>query len=235
MLDVAEPGQIFTVAEFKKGADEKIEEIFSRGKIPFLVGGSGLYIDAVIYGLEIPEVAPDWKLREGLEKSSTEELFQRLKKEDLEFSKEVDKNNKRRLIRALEVIEKTGKKFSKVRKKNPPKYPILILGLSVPREGLVKKIDDRVDQRIKKGMIEETEKLIADGVDPKWLDNLGLEYRYLSRYATGKLSREEAVEQLKSAIHQFARRQMTWFKRNKKVIWVNDESEAKKEVISFIE
>jgi len=226
MLDVVEAGEIFTVAEFKKGAEEKIAGIFSLDKTPFLVGGSGLYIDSVIYGLQIPKVPPDWQLREKLEKLSKEQLLSKIKKLDPKFAKIVDINNKRRLIRALEVIKKTGKKFSALRRKNPPKYPILILGINVPRRELIKKIDDRVDQRIKQGMIEEIEGLIRYGVDPKWLDNLGLEYRYLSRYVRGQISKAEAIRQLKSAIHQFARRQMTWFKKNKDIIWIKDSTEA---------
>lgn len=235
MLDIAEPGDVFTVAEFKKGADDIIKKIFSRSKIPFLVGGSGLYIDSVVYGLKIPEVAPDWEMRSKLEKLSTSELFTKLKKLDPEFAKEVDKNNKRRLIRALEVIGKTRKKYSELRKKNPPSYPILIFGIDIPRKDLVKKIDTRVDQRIKAGMIEEVEDLIADGVDPKWLDNLGLEYRYLSKYVTGELSRQQTIEQLKSVSHQFARRQMTWFKRNHDIIWIKNKPQAEKEIKKFLQ
>jgi tRNA dimethylallyltransferase len=235
LLDIAEPGEIFSVAQFQKLANQKIDEIFSRGKIPFLVGGSGLYIDSVIYGLQIPKVPPDWKLRSNLEKLSAKDLFVRIRQWDPEFAKVVDKNNKRRLIRAIEVIQKTHRKFSDLRQKNPPQYPILIIGIDIPREELFKKIDDRVDQRIKKGMIEEVEGLIKEGIEPRWLDNLGLEYRYLSRYARGQLSKKEAIEQLKSASHQFARRQETWFKKNQDIIWIKNQSEAEKEIEKFIQ
>lgn len=235
LIDIIEAGKTFTVAEFKKGADEKIEQIFSRGKIPFLTGGSGLYIDAVIYGLEIPGVAPNWKLRAKLEKLSLPDLFSQIAQKDPQFAKQVDKNNKRRLIRALEVMEKTGQKFSTLRRKNPPPYPILILGIDLPRKDLIKKIDSRIDERLKQGMIEEVKNLINDGVNPKWLDSLGLEYRYLSRYLMGKLSRQETIRQLKSASHQFARRQMTWFKRNKNIIWIKNKRQAEKQIKEFIQ
>lgn len=231
LLDVAELGEFFTVAQFKKMANRKIKEIFKRNKTPFLVGGSGLYIDSVIFGLSMPEVAPDWKLRAKLEELSTDKLCQKIKNLDPEFFEIVDKNNRRRLIRAIEIMEKTGKKYSDLRKKNPPKYPILILGLDIPRDKLVANIDKRVDQRIEEGMIEEVRNLIEeDKVDPRWLDSLGLEYRFLSRYILGKLTKEEAINQLKIASHQFARRQMTWFRKNKNIVWIKNQQEAEKEI-----
>jgi tRNA dimethylallyltransferase len=235
LLDIAEPGGIFTVAQFQKLAYKKIDEIFSRNKIPFLVGGSGLYIDSVIYGLTIPKIAPDWKLRKILERESTIGLFARIRQWDPDFAEVVDKNNKRRLIRAIEVMQKTHQKFSDLRQKNPLKIPILILGIDIPRARLVKNIDERVGQRISIGMIKEVKDLVKkDKVDPKWLDNLGLEYRYLSRYVLGKLSREEAIAQLKTVSHQFARRQMTWFKKNKDIVWIKNRSQAEKEIVKFL-
>lgn len=235
LLDIVKPEEHFSVAEFKKLAEEKIADIWSRGKIPFLVGGSGLYIDSVIYGYDIPEVAPDQKLRDKLEKLSTEELFKNILEKDPEFSKKVDKNNKRRLIRALEVMEKTGQKFSKLRKKNPPKYNLLILGIDLPREELYQKIDARVDSRVKAGMIEEVRDLIEkDKIDMTWLDDLGLEYRYLTRYILGRMTKEDAIQELKFAIHNFVRRQMTWFRKNKKIQWIKSKEQAEKQIKSFL-
>lgn len=235
LLDVANPGDIFTVAQFQKLANKKINEISKRGKIPFLVGGSGLYIDSIIYGLKIPEVAPDWKLRSSLEKLSTSELFNQLTIKDPVFAKQIDKNNSRRLIRALEIIQKTDIKISDIRRKNPPKYPILILGININREKLYKNIDQRIDQRINKGLIEEVEKLInKDKVNSKWLENLGLEYRYITKYVLGELSKKDAIEQLKFASHNFARRQMTWFRKNEKIHWIKNQSQAEKELKKFI-
>lgn len=233
LLDVVDPGKIFTVSQFQKLSERKIKEISKRNKTPFLVGGSGLYIDSIIFGLSIPEIAPDWKLRAYLNKLSLKDLYDQIAQKDPEFAKKVDKSNKRRLIRALEVIKKTHQKFSHFRQKNPPKYPILILGIDIARPQLIKNIDKRINVRIKNGLIEEVRKLIDKGVSPKWLDNLGLEYRYVSRYVLGKLSKKDAVDQLKIASHQFARRQMTWFRKNKKIIWIENQNQAEKIIEDF--
>ena len=235
LLDIVEPGQQYSVAEFKKLAEQKIEEIWSRGKIPFLVGGTGLYIDAVIYGYDIPPVAPDQKLRQKLEKLSRKDLLGKLKEKDPEFATQVDKNNKRRLIRALEVIQKTGQKFSKLRSKKRPKYDLLILGINIPRQKLLKKIDVRIDARIKAGMIQEVEDLVKKyKIDPVWLENLGLEYRWLTQYVLGRLPKDEAIQKLKFETHAFSRRQMTWFKRNKEIHWIKSRKEAQVIVQNFL-
>ncbi|EKD49419.1 MAG: tRNA delta(2)-isopentenylpyrophosphate transferase [uncultured bacterium] len=238
LLDVRRPTKDFSAAEFQDLATMSIKDIHARGKLPFLVGGTGLYIDAVTKGLQIPRVPADKKLRAELESKSCEELLEILKKLDLKFSKIVEKCNKRRLIRAIEVCKKTGKKFSELRKTKKPPYDILYVGIKFSRAELNKRIDGRVDKRIKQGMIEEVRRLLKEGVSESKLHDFGLEYRKLGEYVTGKTTKEEAIERLKIEIHQYAKRQMTWFKRNKKIRWLGPKNlgrEAEKIILDFLE
>ncbi len=238
LLDVARPKYIFTAIDYKKLAEQAITEILKKGKIPIICGGTGFYIHALLSGLEIPEVAPDWKLRKKLEKKTTEQLFEMLKKLDLARAKNIDSKNPRRLIRAIEIaLRLPSISFRASRsgqaKKLPAtrgvaeKYDILWLGIKKSGEELKNLIKSRLLKRIKLGMINEVKKLHADGVSWKRLDDLGLEYRYVNRYLRKKISKEEMIEQLNSAINQFAKRQMTWFKKYApETRWFENKKEA---------
>jgi tRNA dimethylallyltransferase len=206
LLDVADPKKQFSVAEYVELAKKKLEQI----KFPIIVGGTGFYIDALTGRASLPNVPPNKKLREKLNKKSAEELFKILKKKDLARAKTVDKNNKVRLIRALEIIEKTGK-VPKASPKSLEPSPFVYIGLKP--DDLEKRIYSRLIKRIP-GILRETKKLFF-----KRAHELGLEYRYATLYLKKKLTKQEFVDQLYTAIRQYAKRQMTWFKRNKQIKW----------------
>lgn len=220
LVDIRQPEKQFSVGNYKKLATKVISEIHRRNKIPFLVGGTGLYIDSIVEGLGIPEVSPNQELRNELEKKSLKDLIAKLKKLDPEFAKQVDQQNRRRLIRALEVCRETGKKFSELRRKKEVPYDILYLAIDWPRKELYERIDDTIDEMIKNGLEEEISNLLEQGVSPQWLLNLGLEYRFITPLVQKKATRAEAVQKLKYASHQFAKRQLTWFRKNKKIRWL---------------
>lgn len=233
LLDVASPKRDFNVSHFKELAEKKIREIIARGHVPIIVGGTGFWIDALIYDFNLPEVGPDKKLRAKLEKQSVEKLFSRLKKLDPERAKTIEPKNKRRLIRALEIVLLSKKPVPKLGKR--AKYNALFIGIRKDKKELEDRIYKRLLARLKQGMIGEVKKLrnppAGGGVSWKRLDDFGLEYRFISRYLRGRLSYGEMVVQLFSAIKKYAKRQMTWFKRNKKIKWVENPGEALAEIV----
>jgi tRNA dimethylallyltransferase len=233
LIDIRKPEEKFTVADFQKEASRAVEEIYQKGKIPFIVGGSGFYIDAFLKNKRLaPPGNP--KLREKLERKSPHQLFEQLKKLDSKTAAVIDKNNKRRLVRALEVCLESGRAFSSFGQESPPKFDVLYLVVDLPRQILYQKIDQRLEKRLEEGMIEEVENLLKQGVSPKWLKSLGLEYRYITEYLEGRYPKEEMIEKLKYAIHRFARRQITWFKKNKEAIWIKDIQQAEKLIEDFL-
>lgn len=236
LLDIVSPKTRFTVAEYKKRAKKAIKDIQKRNKVPFLVGGTGFYIEAVVDGIIIPKVKPDWELRKNLEKETTEELFKKLKKLDLKRAKTIDRNNRRRLIRALEIVLKTKKPIPSL-KKDPIDCDVLILG--VKPKNLEEKISKRLKERFKKGMIAEVKKLhnppVGRGVSWKRLEEFGLEYKYIAQYLQGKLTKQEMIEKLQKEIEHYAKRQITWFKRDKRINWIKNEKDAQKLTKIFLE
>ena len=240
LLDVVEPMDDFSVALFQKLAFDAIDDIHGRGKTAFLVGGTALYIYSVIDNYKFVDVPPNLERRKELEKMSAEELTVIASEATAERSNpdarakdsgiatvaslpRNDRINPRRLIRAIEKLE-AGAPIEP--QKGLQKYDNLILGIDVPREELYKKIDQRVDDRMNNGMIEEVERLRQEGVKDEWLVNLGLEYKWITEYLQGKWPREEMTERLKGATHAFARRQMTWFRRDKRIKWIKNKKEA---------
>ena len=238
LLDVVSPKTRFTVSQYKTKAKKIIKDIQKRNKLPFLVGGTGFYIEAVIDGIVIPPVKPDWKLRKKLEKKSLEKLFKQLKQLDPERAKTIEKKNKRRLIRALEIVIKTKKPVPSL-KKEPIDSDVLILGIKKPKKELEKLIEKRLYKRLRQGMIAEIKKLhnplAGGGVSWKRLEEFGLEYRYIALYLQNKVTKEEMIEKLQKEIEHYAKRQMTWFKRDKRIKWVKDYKQAEKLVKFFSE
>lgn len=223
----------FTVAEFQQMADKVIADIVKRGKVPFLVGGSMLYLDAVTRGINFAPKA-NLKIRRGLEKKDLSDLVKQLKRLDSASVKYVDLNNKRRVVRALEVCLSSGKSFTSF-KKEEPKYKVLKIGIDWPRKKLYKRIDERVDERIKQGMVEEIKNLLARGISAKRLEALGLEYRFITKFIIGEIKTlDEAVQQLKYAIHKFVRRQLTWWRRDKDILWVKYQKQAEEKIKRFL-
>src|SRR2546430_11254422 len=212
VLDVADPRDVYTVAQFQRDAIAAINGILKRSHQPFLVGGSPHYIQAVVDNLDIPHIEPQPALRAQLEKRPLPELLQQLEELDPRSAATIDRNNPRRIIRALEVCLVSSKPFSQQRKMLEPLYQSLLLGIEWPREVLYRRIDKRVDERMQQGMVQEVQRLLVEGISHQRLESLGLEYRYISRWLSGAFETEdEMVQRLKYAIHDFTRRQLTWF------------------------
>jgi len=232
LLDIYSPSRVFTVNQFQKESYKKIEEILKKNKKVLICGGTGFYIDAIINGNIFPDVPPNKKLRANLEKKTAEKLFEILGKLDINRSKNIDKNNKVRLVRAIEIAKTLG---SVPKIETIKKWDTLTIGLTIPDEILKERIKARLLSRIKKGMIKEIENLHKNGVSWKRLYSLGLEYRYVSLYLQGKLNKVEMIEKLYTEIWHFAKRQKTWFKKDKNTIWINPlKNNEKKKVLKEI-
>ncbi|MEJ0002097.1 MAG: tRNA (adenosine(37)-N6)-dimethylallyltransferase MiaA [bacterium] len=225
LLDVASAKKKFTVAEYKALADAKIADIISRGKLPILCGGTGFYINAVTSGAVFPEVPPNQKLRATLEKKSAPVLFAMLKKLDARRANGIDAKNKVRLVRAIEIAKYMGKVPAVKYAKLP--YQFIKIGLTLPLPDLETKIKIRLEKRIKAGMLREATRLHAAGLSWKRMEELGLEYRHMALYLQKKISKQEMIAGLETAILQYAKRQMTWFKRDKKITWYSPKDERK--------
>lgn len=223
LIDVAKPIQEFNVSHFKKLAIETIKNIQQKNKLPFLVGGTGFWIQSVVDNVDFPAVKPNKALRKKLAKYSVDKLYKTLKRLDKSRAKTIDKNNPCRLIRAIEIA-KAGYQVRPI--KGKPIFNTLILGLTHPRKKLYQLIDQRLEKRLRQGLIAEVKKLHRQGVSWRRLYDFGLEYRYISLYLQGKLTKDQAIKQLKNAIHHYAKRQMTWFVRDKRIQWVKSQGEA---------
>jgi tRNA dimethylallyltransferase len=220
LIDVAEVTDYYSLAQYQQAAFRAIDAITEAGKLPFLVGGTGLYISAIVEGYELVDVPPNELLRAELETLPLTELVERLEKADPEAASQIDRKNSRRLIRAIEIAA-AGHTHSAGRKSSP-RYHCLQLGLSWPKEILETRIETRLQDRLANGMIEEVAGLRCRGVSDTRLEKLGLEYRYLTRYLRGELGNlDELRLQLGIAIRQFAKDQLTWFKRDRRIIWLD--------------
>ena len=233
LLDVASPKKKFTVVRYRQKAVIAINRVFKKNKVPFLVGGTGFYIQAVVNGIMIPRVAPDWKLRRELERKTTQELFLILKKIDPLRAETIESKNKRRIIRAIEIVKKTGEPVPPLAK-SPFPADVLIIGIKKSKNELKAAIRKRLLKRLKLGMLAEVKRLLKSGVSYKRLEEFGLEYRYAARYLQGELTYSDMVRQLQKAIEHYARRQMVWFKRDKRIHWVKNYKVAHKLALNFV-
>ena len=239
LIDVVSPKTEFNLAKYQKLAYGAIDDILKRGKLPILVGGSGLYLQAVIDGYVLSEAKPDKKFRDKLEKMDVDKLFSYLQKIDKKAASEMnesDRNNPRRLIRKIEMI-KGGEGGEMM--KGEKRYDALILGLKPEKEKMEKRIYKRLIERLEEeNMIGEVKRLRKQGVSWKRLERFGLEYRFIALYLQKKINHDEMVEQLFIAIRQFAKRQLTWFRRweeqGERIDWVTSKSEAVKSVKGFV-
>lgn len=233
LLDVASPKKRFTVVQYRNLALKAIKKIHKKKKIPFLIGGTGFYIQAVVDGIVIPEVKPNWKLRKKLEKKTIQELFKMLKKLDARRAKTIESKNKRRLIRALEIVIKTKKPVPPFIKK-PPEFDFLIIGIKKSSKELKKLIKQRLLKRLKGGMLAEVKKLRKSGLSWKRLEEFGLEYKYIALYLQNKITKKEMIDKIQKESEHFAKRQMTWFKRDKRTYWIKNYKEAEKLAKEFL-
>jgi tRNA-2-methylthio-N6-dimethylallyladenosine synthase len=218
LIDIVSPSDDFNVALFKQEATKKINEIIEKGKTPILVGGTGLYIKSIVENLDFPQVKADEKLRNKLEKKNNEKLFEMYSELDKEGAKLIDKNNKRRLIRAIEVSLSLKEPFFKERKKEPI-YDVLQLGIKIDKDELEERIRKRVDKMIKQGLEKEVKKLYKKyGFNVYPMQTIG--YREWEDYFNKKENLENTIEKIKINTIKFAKRQMTWFKRDKTIKWI---------------
>ena len=216
LIDVCAPGDFFSMHDFQKLAYEAIDGILQRGKLPFLVGGTGLYVASVTDGYVMSDAAPDLEYRNYLETFETPALYEMLIRALPDI--QIEPKNRNRVMRVLEKLH-AGDDYIP---HNQPRYSCLKLGVTWDRETLKTRIDERLERRLREGMIEEVQGLIDSGVPLDFLMKLGLEYRYIAQYLTGEIPRkEDMIEQLGNAIKKFAKRQITWFKRDKDILWLN--------------
>ncbi len=248
LIDVADPKERYSVADYQKAAFVAIEDILQRGKLPIIVGGSGQYLEAVVENYQLANIKPDEGLREKLEEKTAQDLFAELEKKNPAFAEKLnnsDKNNKRRLIRYIEVfssppvewclgISRQGGFYGE-----NDKYNFLLIGLTFPKEILAERIHKRLIDRIEKeGMIQEVSDLHGKkGLSWERLAEFGLEYKFISQYLQEKIDYDQMVELLDCAINQFAKKQITWFKRwekKRRINWVENREEALRLISLFL-
>lgn len=231
LLDLVDPGEPFTLAHYQHLAYDIIAEINRRGRVPFLVGGSGLYVRAVLEGLAIPRVPPNLERRADLERSDTLDLYQRLQKIDPLAAQKIDPHNKRRVIRALEVSESAGRPITALQTHRAPPYRILRIGLTLPRALLYDRINARVDQMLAAGLVDEVRGLMRQGYSLDTPAMSGLGYRQIASFVRGEATLEEAVRLLKRDTRRFVHHQYSWFRLDDARIHWFDMSAARYEDI----
>jgi tRNA dimethylallyltransferase len=223
LIDLCMPDKPLSVAEYQQLAYATIDALHARGRVPFLVGGTSLYVRAVVEGLRIPEVPPNPEVRAELEallaSEGREALYQRLLALDPVTAAVIDVLNPRRLLRALEIVITTGRSKVELEGANPPPYAILQIGLMRPREELYTRIDARVVAMVEQGLVAETEALLAAGYAPTLPAMTSLGYREISAYLRGEMTLDAAIERIQIETHRFVRRQMTWFRKMPDVEW----------------
>jgi tRNA dimethylallyltransferase len=235
LYDLITPDKTFSVAEYQQLAYKAIGEIQEKEKLPILVGGTGLYVQAVVEGLKIPKVAPDKKLRAQLESQPLPTLLSKLEEVDPIMASKIDKQNPRRVIRALEVYYQTGEPLSKLRGKFKVGFDSLQIGLTAPRDYLYQRTDQRIEEWFSEGFIEEVKSLLSKGYNEKLPAMTSLGYRQVAMYLTGKISLVEAKQRIKWEHHSYIRRQTTWFRKMQGIRWFNiGEKSFKQEIFEQV-
>ena len=231
MLDIVSPEKRYSVSEYKKEAEKAIEEILKKGKVPIIVGGTGLYIESLIYGIEFQEEEFDEKYRQELnniaETEGLEKLYQEAKKIDPKAMEKISKNDRKRIIRVLEIYHKTGKTKTEQEiesRKKEVKYNYKIFAINFDREKLYSRIEQRIDQMIEDGLIQEVENINKKyNKFPTAMQGLG--YKEVVEYLEHKITKEEMLEKLKKETRHYAKRQITWFRKYKEITWLEGEND----------
>ena len=227
MIDIIDPDEEFSVAQFKSAADACIKEIVERGKVPIVAGGTGLYINSLVYNISFSDTISDWDYREQLKNLALEKgpliLHEMLEEVDPDSAASIHPNNVKRVIRALEVYKTTGRPISEHKeesRKNPPPYDYKIFGLEVSRDILYCRIEKRVDKMMDLGLYEEVENLLKSGYSPKLVSLQGIGYKEIISPIKGKCSLETAVENIKKGTRHLAKKQITWFNKTDGLKWI---------------
>lgn len=218
------PNKRYNVSEYKKDAQKAIQEIIDSKKVPIVVGGTGLYINSLIYGIEYPTIQTDLDYREKLEKEELEELYNKAYKIDKEAMKKISKNDKKRIIRVLEIYNSTGKTKTQLEiesKKSGPKYDYKVFAINIEREKLYERINKRVDLMVQAGLIEEVERLYKKYGKEMLTSMQAIGYKEVLEYIEGKITKEKMVEKVKMETRRYAKRQITWFKKIENITWLD--------------
>lgn len=228
LIDEISPDENFSVSDFQLNASKYITAILAKGKLPIIVGGTGLYINSLLYDLDFSQAVSNWELRDNLfmkaKQYGNEWIYNELKKIDIESANRIHINDTKRIIRALEIFHETGKPMSHFYKdfrKENHKYNIVFIGLTMDRKLLYERINNRIDLMIQKGLIEEVKSLLHMGYSENLVSMQGLGYKEIIQFLNGKCSLDEAVEILKRDSRRFAKRQLTWFRREKNINWID--------------
>ncbi len=227
LLDFIEPNQRYSVAEFQKQALDAIKTILNSGKVPIVVGGTGLYVDSLTQNICYPTIEIDLKYRKMLEtraeKEGLDKLYEEAQKVDMEAMKTISANDKKRIMRVLEIYHQTGKTKTQLEvesKKNPPPYNYIVFAINMDRQKLYERINQRVDKMIEQGLIEEVKELLQKYEEfPTAMQGLG--YKEVVTYLSGECTKEEMIEKLKMETRRYAKRQLTWFRKDKTIKWID--------------
>ena len=241
LIDFVSPENRYSVAEFKKDATAAIEEILSKGKTPILVGGTGLYVDSLIYGIEYNDIQIDEELRKKLEQiaknKGLEYLYNKAKEIDEQAMEKISINDKKRIMRVIEIYEATGKtktEQEKESRKNELKYDFKIFAIDMDRKVLYNRINKRVDIMIQNGLVHEVEQLIEKYSEfPTAMQGLG--YKEVLEYINGKCTKEEMIEKIKMQTRRYAKRQLTWFRKNKQTKWIDGTNDMQNNIDIILE
>lgn len=242
LIDIVNPDEEFTVADYKELATKYVEDIYNRGKTPIVVGGTGLYVNSLVYDLNFIDVPPRDEFREKCNKIADEYgnkyIYNKLKEIDPNSSNRINVNDRKRIIRALEVYNETGKpmsRFYKDSRKCNEKYNVIIMGLTMERKVLYNRINSRVDKMIEEGLIEEVKQILDMGYSEELNSLKALGYKEIILYLKGEKTLDETLTLLKRNTRRFAKRQLTWFRKDEKIKWINlDDFKNKYEVINYI-
>ena len=233
LIDFVEPNQRYSVAEYKKDTEKSIEEILSKGKTPIIVGGTGLYVDSLIYGIEYPEIELDEEYRKQLEKEieekGLESLYNKAKEIDSKAMEKISPNDKKRIMRVVEIYKATGKTKTEQEiesRTHEVKYDYKVFAIKMDREKLYERINKRVDLMVKKGLIEEVQNILKK-YDKFPTAMQGLGYKEVVEYLDGKTTKEEMIDKIKMQTRRYAKRQITWFKKNKQTVWIENNELSK--------
>lgn len=224
LLDVVSPTDIYTAADFKRDGEHAIRDITSRNKLPIIAGGTFFYVDTLLGRLNLPDVPPNPLLREKLEQQSVDTLFASLQNFDPRRAETIDRHNKVRLVRALEIVEAVGKVPEPTRSES---YNVCSIGIALSKEELHENIRARLHDRFASGMTDEVQRLHSDGVSWERLESFGLEYRYIAQFLQKKMTEKEMREMLETEIRHFAKRQLTWLKRDTSIHWFTKDEKPK--------
>lgn len=222
LLDIVEPMDVYTAAEFQRDANNAVSNINNRGCLPIVIGGTFFYLDILRGKQQAVSVEPDETFRDTLHKYTNFELFKKLEEIDPGRAKNIDSKNRSRLVRALEIINTLGKVPKLERRESP--YEWLIIGLKVDKLRLHQNIHNRLQERLRDGMIDEAERLHKQGMTYERMHQLGLECRYMSMYLQQEITHDKMIPKLETKIRRFAKRQMTWLKRDSEIEWFNPEN-----------